>query len=488
MQFRPSVLFSVSECVPFAKVGGLGDVAGALPAALAAHGHDVRIVMPRYGFISTAGMRRHDAPLGVPLGATEAWCAVHETRLPGTNVPVYLLEHDALFGRDYVYDPRGSFCPDAFARACLLSRGTLQLAKWLGFTPDVVHAHDWFTAIVPVMLNELEREGPLARTASVLTLHNLHHQAKFPKHELALAGLGPHLFRQDGLEDFGSVSPLKGGLYHATKITTVSPTYAREIRTHDGGAGLEHVVRFRGADTIGILNGIDDRVWNPADDPNLPASFSADDLAGKDVCKRELQRELGLDPRPEVPLVGIVSRLVEQKGLDVVAEALDRLLALDVQIVVLGAGDPRLEAAFEERSSRGDGSFRAKIGFDEGLAHRIEAGSDLFLMPSRFEPCGLNQMYSQRYGTLPVVRATGGLDDSVEACDPATGRGTGFKLWELSADTLVDTLRFAVEVWHERPLVFRAMQVRAMKKRLGWDAAAELYADVYRWAVEARRA
>ncbi|MGH7438755.1 MAG: glycogen synthase, partial [Polyangiaceae bacterium] len=280
---------------------------------------------------------------------------------------------------------------------------------------------------------------------------------------------------------------LKGGLYHATKLTTVSRRYAEEIRSAPGGAGLEGAVRFRGADLVGILNGIDENAWNPRTDPAIAAPYEASDLAGKAACKRALQREMGLAERPDVPLIGVVSRLSEQKGTDVILAALTRLLDLDTQVVLLGSGDLPSEGYLAMRSKHGEGRFRAWIGFSEAVAHRIEAGADLFLMPSRFEPCGLNQMYSQRYGTLPIVRATGGLDDTVENYDPITGEGTGFKLWDLGPESLVATVRWAVETYRERPDHFRTMQLRGMHKKLGWDEAARGYADVYRWAVEARR-
>jgi starch synthase len=483
-----SVLFVSSECAPFVKAGGLGDVVGALPIALRALGIDARVVMPRYDVIPLKELARHPAPLGVPLGAGEAWAGVAEARLPGSDAAVYFLDHLALFGRGYLYDPPGSAAHDNLVRFAFLCRGALQLCKAIGWVPDVVHVHDWPTALVPVYLNTVEANGPFARTASVLTIHNLAHQAKFPARDLAATHIPWSELRPDSLEDMGGVNPMKGGLYHATKLTTVSPRYAEEIRSSPGGAGLDPLIRFRGADLVGILNGIDDGVWNPATDPALPARFDARDLSGKAVCKRELQRELGLAQRPEVPLIGVVSRLNQQKGTDVILAALSRILDLDTQVVVLGSGDPASEGYLNVRSHYGGDRFRAYIGFNEELAHRIEAGADLFLMPSRFEPCGLNQMYSQRYGTLPVVRATGGLDDTVENYDVTTGAGTGFKLWDLDVASLVATVAWAVETYRSRSDHFRAMQVRAMQKRLGWDVAARRYADVYDWAVAKKRA
>jgi starch synthase len=400
---------------------------------------------------------------------------------------VYLLDHQALFGRGYLYDPPGAHAADNLIRFAFLCRGALQLCKHLGWVPEVFHVHDWPSALLPVYLNTLERGSPLGLSASVLTIHNLAHQARFPASDLPATKIPWSEYRSDGLEDHGAVSPLKAGLYHSTKLTTVSPRYAEEIRSAPGGAGLEGAIRFRGADLAGILNGIDETAWNPRTDPALAAPYDAADLEGKAACKKALQREMGLAERPDVPLIGIVSRLSEQKGTDVIVAALDRLLDLDTQVVLLGSGDRAAEGYLAMRSKHGDGRFRAWIGFSEAVAHRIEAGADLFLMPSRFEPCGLNQMYSQRYGTLPIVRATGGLDDTVENYDPASGAGTGFKLWDLNPESLVATVRWAVETYRERPAHFRAMQTRAMQKKFGWDEAARSYADVYRWAVDARR-
>ena len=484
MAIARSVLFAASECAGLVKTGGLGDVVAALPAALKARGMDARVVLPRFDVISTKGLTKLPGALGVPLGGQEEWCSVYQGKLAGTEVPVYFLDHHGFYGRGYLYDPPAGHAADNLRRFAFLSRGALQLCKMLGWAPDILHVHDWPTALAPLYLNDFERKGPLARTASVLTIHNLAHQTKFAGAQLGSTGLPASELRSDSLEEYGSINPLKGGLYHANLITAVSPTYAREIRTPQGGAGLDHVTRFRGADLVGILNGIDDVVWDPASDPHLPARFTAQDLSGKAVCKRELQRELGLDERPDVPLLGVISRLTEQKGTDVILAALDRLLALGTQVVVLGSGGPGAEGYLATRSSSGNGNFRAWIGFSERMAHRIEAGADLFLMPSRFEPCGLNQLYSQRYGTLPVVRATGGLDDTVDNYDASKGTGTGFKMQLLSEDALVGTVAWAVDTYRNHPAEFRNMQLRAMGKEFGWGPAAEAYQRAYGWAME----
>ncbi|MGF1469168.1 MAG: glycogen synthase GlgA [Sandaracinaceae bacterium] len=483
---KPKVLFVASECAPFAKMGGLADVAGALPRALARRGFDVRVVLPRYAHLDRADFARHPAPVAVPLGDAEAWCAVYEGRLPNSDVPLYLLDHDELFARGYIYDPPGGYDQENLVRFALLNRGAFSLCRHLGWHPDVFHVHDWPTALVPIYVNTVEREA-FGDAATVLTIHNLAHQGFFGADRYPITQLPWSELKADGLEHYGLVNMLKGGLYQATKITTVSPRYAHEIQTAEGGHGLDHVTRWRAGDLIGILNGIDEDVWNPATDPFLPANYDLGRLDGKAVCKAGLQREMGLEVTPDRPLCGAVSRLHYQKGLDMLAAAAPGILEWGAQIVVLGSGDADLEGHFRFLSDHGGDRFRAYIGFDEALAHRIEGACDFFFMPSRFEPCGLNQMYSQRYGTLPIVRAVGGLDDSVESFDPATGRGTGFKFHDLTTEALLQCSRYAMDVWWHQPLAIHLMREQSMQKKMGWDVAAVQYEDVYRWAIEARR-
>ncbi len=479
------VLFVATECAPYAKAGGLGDVVGALPKALVAAGHDARVLLPRYGHLDTTGFTPLPGVIGVPLGFGTAWCALHEGRLPQSSVPVYLLEHDAAFGPPRIYGGESGTIWGG-VRFGILSRAAFELGRYLNWIPDVMHVHDWPTAWVPLMANGVESAPPYDRLATVLTIHNMAHQPRFPLELLDHLGLGRGEFRADSLEDFGEVNVFKGGLYHSTKLTTVSPRYVQEIRSPAGGFGLDHVLEFRGGDLVGILNGIDEQVWDPATDPLIPATFDADDLSGKAACKAALQAEVGLDPDPTNPLLGVVSRLTGQKGLDVIADALERLLATGAQLVLLGAGEDSLEGRFRWLASRHGGRFAVRIGYDEGLAHRIEAGADLFLMPSRFEPCGLNQLYSQRYGTLPVVHATGGLEDTVEQCDPRARTGTGFKMYRLDPDALFNTTKWAIDVFRGDKELFSAMQRQSMQKKMGWDTAADRYLDVYRWAAAAR--
>jgi starch synthase len=474
---RLSILFSASECFPFAKSGGLGDVVGALPLALKARGHDVRVVMPRYAVTKKHPTTELAGPLAVPMGWGTELCAVHRAELPASPapVPVYLLDHAGFFDRDGIYgDAHGGF-GDNLERFGFLSRATIELCRYLGFRPDVFHVHDWHTSLVPVHLATSERGTPLGGAASILTIHNMGYQGWFPRGDAWKVGLHGDLPERLGLAFYGSMNLLRGGILASTLVSTVSPNYAREIQTAEGGEGLEGVLRGRGGDVIGVLNGIDDKIWDPKADPHLIAPFDVFDLTGKAACKSDLQRAMGLEERQDVPLIGVVSRLVKQKGMDVLADALPAILDQGVQMVLLGAGEGWAESIFRSLSHASH-SFRAYIGMNEALAHKIEAGADLFLMPSRYEPCGLNQLYSQRYGTLPVVRAVGGLEDTVES------GVTGFKFQDLTADALARTVAWAVDTYRNDSARWRAMQRRAMQKPLGWSHTARQYEALYRLA------
>jgi starch synthase len=481
------ILFVVPECVPFAKAGGLGDVAGALPKALLRRGHDVRVLLPLYGTIDRGTMWKHGAPLGVPLGpGVEAWCAVHESRLPGSDVPIYFLEHQALYGAAYVY---GGYDEHEFARFALLSRAAFQLSRYLGFAPDILHLHDWPSAPVAALSSFVETVPPFTDVATVFTMHNVAHQPRFPVPGLGLLSLGPEVLSSDGFEDYGELNPFKAGVVYSDILTTVSPTYAWEIATPEGGAGLHDLMNRRRSDLMGILNGIDTDVWNPATDPFLPAHYDGRDMFGKTRCKNALRAELGLVGDDDRPLLGVVARLTVQKGIDLLVDAFDAIMATGSELVVLGTGDPVLHAALQVAGARHPDTSRVVIGYDEGLAHRIEAGCDLFLMPSRFEPCGLNQLYSQRYGTPPVVRRVGGLADSVEAYGSAAyGLGTGFMFDDLSVPSFMTALDRALRLYREEPSVFRAMQQAGMRKDFSWARAASGYEEAYDRAKVRRRA
>lgn len=479
------VLIVAAEATPFAKVGGLADVIGALPSALKTRGLDVRVLLPRYGWINRRVLREHPYPLGVPITAEEKWCAVLEGRLG--DVPIYFLEHDELYNRPHLYGPPGQDYADNCLRFALLSRAALQLCHYLHWWPQVIHANDWQTGLIPIYLNTVARQTPLAQTASVLTIHNLAFQGWFPKSELSNIGLPDEKVAQLGLEAIGALNLLMGGILNASVVTTVSPTYAQEIQTSWQGEGLDGILRSRGADLFGVLNGIDYTAWDPSTDKHLPRLFSREDLSGKQYCKAVLQKEARLAPRPDVPLVGMVTRIANQKGMDIVVEALSRLLDLDIQIVLLGTGDPQLEQALADAAKRRPDRFCAWLKFDERLAHLIEAGSDMFLMPSRWEPCGLNQMYSMRYGTLPIVRMTGGLVDTGSNFDEERGEGDCFKFYDLTPDALVGTVGWAVRIFREHKSVWQQAMQRAMTENFSWDRSAASYEYFYRLAMVKRR-
>lgn len=469
------ILFVSSEVAPFSKTGGLGDVAGALPAALAARGHQVAVVTPRYGGIDPErrGLRRLDGALRVRGEATTLWVADGPAK-------VYFVEHERHFGaRPNPYgDAHGDYADNAH-RFAYLARAALALPAALGLRPRILHLNDWQTGLAAWLLRHEHAEDPaLAGVRTVFTLHNLAYQGVFPKELVPALGLPWEVFRYEAMEFHDRLNFLKAGLVFADALTTVSPTYAREILSPEQGFGLDALLRHRARDLTGILNGIDGRTWDPSTDPHLPARYSAAELSGKAACKAALQGELGLPVRADVPLLAIVSRFVEQKGLDLVAGALGELLAHDVQLAVLGSGERHFEALFAKVARETPDRLATRIGFDEGLAHRMEAGADAFLMPSRFEPCGLNQMYSLRYGTVPVVRAVGGLEDTVEDYD-GWRRGTGFKFREYAAPALLLAIRRALEAYRDRS-AWRALMLRGMAEDNSWDRSAGRYEALYR--------
>lgn len=483
------VLFVAAEAVPYAKTGGLADVVGTLPVALKAMGHDVRVVMPRYYSIDRGiwDLVRLERPLGVPMGIIgEQWCGVLEGRLPGSDVPIYFIEHERYYGRDGIYNDRiGSGYMDNDNRFVYLSKAALQLCKMIGFRPDVVHTHDWHTSAANIFLDTTYRNDELLReTASVLTIHNIQYQGNFYPGLMDVLDVGWNRFNLFDLEHDRQVNLLKGGMVHAHQLSTVSQGYAREIKTPEYGYGLDPVIKARAGDLWGILNGMDYDLWNPETDPHLAARYGADDLTGKAICKKAVQERFGLPVRPEVPVIGMITRLVYQKGVDIVAQVLQELLDWDLQMVILGSGEAWAHDLFPSAARSRPDRMGCVIGFDEPLAHQIEAGSDFFLMPSRFEPCGLNQMYSLRYGTLPIVRATGGLDDTVDNYHEPTSSGTGFKFHDLYGKALKNTVGWAIHTYYNRKDAMETMIRRAMSRRFTWEESARRYVAMYRRAVE----
>ncbi len=483
------IAFLAAECAPFAKTGGLGDVVGALPKALSALGHDARVFLPLYASINRAKFGlRESGSLCVHMGAgEELWLGLFEGKL-SDGTPVVFLEYDRFFGRRGIYGEPEEYPDNAF-RFGLLCKAALQWCKDFDWAPDVAHVHDWSSALGAVFLKTWDRVlSPLSNTASVLTIHNIGYAGKFDPFALKFLGLSGELFNSDVLEDGGKINLLKAGIHFADAITTVSPTHAHEILGPIGGQGLAPFLIQRRGDVSGILNGVDYEDWNPETDPHIPATYGRDDLGGKAICKAALQERFGLRFEPKTPFFGIVSRFASQKGFDLLQEVLPRALEnMAMQLVVLGTGDPGTEAFFSDLARRFPGQVGVYIGFSVELSHLIEAGSDFFLMPSIYEPCGLNQSYSMRYATLPIVRATGGLDDTVHQYDEQTGAGTGFKFWDIDASALYYCIGWAVSTWFDRPAHIQKLRHAAMAQEFSWSDAARQYVAVYEHAIRNRR-
>ena len=469
------ILFLAAEVAPYAKTGGLGDVAKALPAALARMGHEVMVVMPRYGSVSTKTLQPLDVRvrLRFPFGEERAmlFAAPQEK-----GHEVIFLEHPGFYGREGLYgDAEGDY-PDNHRRFAFFSMGALAAAQVLGFEPDLVHLNDWQTGLAAAALQRGWAGSALGRAKSVFTIHNLAYQGVFSKDVMEDLGLPWDIFNGDGLEFYDSVNFLKAGLAFSDAFTTVSKRYAEEVQTPDFGCNLDGFLRARARKLTGILNGVDYQEWNSANDAYLPAHFTSDALEGKATCKRVLREKFGLSRPGDRPLFGLVSRLATQKGIDILLEALPQLLDQELEVVLLGSGEARYERAFERLARAYPGKVAVRVGFDTALSHEIEAGSDFFLMPSLYEPCGLNQLYSLRYGTLPIVRATGGLDDTV--IDAAQPNGNGFKFTHYLASSLLWAMRQAMQVYAQ-PEKRQAMQQRAMRLDFSWDLAAAQYVRLY---------
>lgn len=488
------ILFATSEVVPFSKTGGLADVAGALPEALAQLGHEVRVISPFYAALF------HRDHLTIPhdgLSVTMEFNGIQQSfklRRPADwkgKAQHYFVEHPNYYSRTglYVEAASGRDYPDNDVRFAFFSRGILELLSVAKWVPDIIHVNDWQTALAAAYLRVKAAEVPsLQSTRTVLTVHNMAYQGVFPPERFHFLDFDEsHGAPMGPFEFFSKINFLKAGLVYADKINTVSPTYAREIQTSsEYGAGLEGVLRERSTDLSGILNGIDTEIWNPKTDPLITARYDADSLDGKRANKKALCEKMGLDAgRQDRPLIGMITRLAGQKGLDLVADAAEAIFALDVNLVLLGTGDPAMQKLFASWNDRFKGRFRAVIGFDNALAHLIEAGSDMFLMPSRYEPCGLNQMYSLRYGTVPVVRATGGLADTVTDADTHLDTGNGFTFAAYASDAMLDALKRAVTAYRDAGR-WQAIVRRGMGADFSWNHAAKEYLKLYESALSKR--
>jgi starch synthase len=485
-----SVLMIGSEALPFSKTGGLADVLGALPLALARLGHRVTLVIPKYRGVQTNGT---PLTIQVPMGGAPPGTRLIEQPL-AQGVRAVFVDRPDLYDREYIYGVGGSDYPDNARRFGFLARAAVEYALHraaAGDPFDVLHAHDWQAGLGPVYLRSRYKSSPVGSMATMITIHNLAYQGLFPLEWLRALDLGPELLGiEGGLEFWGQISFLKGGINFSDVITTVSPTYAQEIQTKEYGAGFDGILSARSDDLFGVLNGVDTDRWDPANDPFLPEPYDTRTLEKKAASKRELLDVLGphapfLDSI-ERPLVGIVSRLVDQKGFDLIAELAEELPAMHMSFAVLGTGDEVYQQMWLDLERRFPDKFGVKIGFDERVAHLIEAASDIFLMPSRFEPCGLNQMYSMRYGTVPVVRATGGLEDTVTDYNEATGAGTGFKFEEYTAAALLDALERARTAF-ANPRLWKKLQLAGMRQDFSWDRSAREYVKLYERALTLRR-
>ena len=497
------VVLASSEAVPFSKTGGLADVTSALAKGLDAAGHPVWVIIPNYPHVQSKSggtlprIQATGQAIEVRIGGRTVAGNLFWTELPGSDVTVFLVDQPTYFERPSLYvDPKtGQDYPDNAERFIFFSRAVLEISRRLFLRPDVVHVHDWQTGLVPALLDlEYEHVSGFERTASVLTIHNLAFQGRFPATTMPLTGLDWKYFNWKQMEAYGELNLLKTGLAFADKITTVSPTYAGEIQSPELGFGLHGALADRADDLVGILNGVDLETWNPEIDPHIAQNYSVRELLSNDVnakgaCKAHLQQAMGLPIKHEVPLLAMITRLTEQKGLDILAECAEDILREDVQLCVLGSGEARYEELLRDLAARHPEKVAVRIGYDEALSHQMEAGADIYLMPSRFEPCGLNQMYSLIYGTVPIVRNVGGLADSVVDATRTNirdGTATGYRFDQYTGAALADAVRRALRLFRQKD-VWKQLIATGMRQDLSWNRSAAEYLDVYRQAQEKRR-
>jgi starch synthase len=472
------IAFAASECVPFSKTGGLADVVGALPRALAAAGHQVSVYLPRYRQTKLTDTRIVVRSITVPFDDHYRFCSIVSAGSK-SGVDHYFVECPAFFDRDALYGTSSGDYPDNAERFALFSRAVLEASKILG-TPQIFHCHDWQSALIPVLLKTQYAEDPAFReVGTVFTIHNMGYQGLFPPDTLPLLTLPWDLLTMSKMEFFGNVNFLKGALVFSDFITTVSRKYSQEIQTTEFGFGLEGVLRDRASTVTGILNGVDYDEWSPQADKFTAARYSPQDLSGKAKCKQDLLAAFGItNPDLKLPVIGIVSRFAAQKGFDLIAQIMDRLAREEMIVIALGNGDKQYEEMFARLQKQFPQKIAIKIAYDNAIAHKIEAGSDMFLMPSKYEPCGLNQIYSLKYGTVPVVRATGGLDDTIEPWDARTGRGTGFKFSDYNGEALLLTIKEALKAFRDQTS-WQTLMRNGMDKDFSWNNSAKEYGRIY---------
>ena len=476
------VLFLSPEVVPFAKTGGLADVAGALPLALRSLGAEVRLVLPLYRTIREGDfqIRPFMDDIEIPLGNQILKAAIKESRL-NDGIPVYLIEREDLYDRPNLYGNASGDYYDNLERFSFYAHAVLRLMRSISFGPDIIHCHDWQTGLIPALLQGPYRYNRLlSETATVFTIHNLGYQGIFPSDKLPVTGLQKEdFFHLEGMEFWGNISLLKTGIMYSEVVTTVSPSYAVEIQTREFGMGMEGVLKRRREALHGILNGIDYDIWSPETDRHLPAHYSAKELTGKARCKAALVQETGLDSSiMEKPLLGMITRLDTQKGLDLLVNILDDLMSLDLGLVVLGSGDEKISRSIQNTAERYPGRISLNKGFNEPLAHRIMAGADIFLIPSRYEPCGLTQMYALKYGTVPIVRATGGLKDTILQFNVKTCEGNGFRFGPYTPPSFLRAIRAATKLF-KNPETWHRLISNGMKADFSWDRSARSYMKLY---------
>jgi len=472
------IAFAASECVPFSKTGGLGDVAGTLPRIMAAAGHDVTVFVPLYRQTRLADAPTVVRSITIPFDDHYRFCSVVNGS-HGSRVRYYFVDYPPFFDRPGLYGTSAGDYADNAERYALFCRAVLEASKILG-VPQIFHCHDWQSALIPILLRTQYAEDPALRdAATVFTIHNVGYQGVFPPDTLPLLTLPWDLFTISKMEFFGNVNFLKGALVYADFITTVSHKYSHEIQTTEFGFGLEGVLRDRAATVAGILNGVDYDEWNPATDKFIAANYTPQDLSGKAKCKEDLLSTFGIaKPDLSLPVIGIVSRFALQKGFDLISQIMDRLAREEMIMVALGSGDKSYEDMFRRLQKQFPSKVAVKIAYDDALAHKIEAGSDMFLMPSKYEPGGLNQIYSLKYGTVPIVRATGGLDETIDSWDPRAGKGTGFKFNEYIGESLLLTIKEALRLFRDHASWHKLMQ-NGMGKDFSWNASAKEYMKVY---------
>jgi starch synthase len=472
------IAFVASECVPYSKTGGLADVVGALPRALAALGHQVSVYLPRYRQTKLTDPETVVRSITVPFDDKYRFCSVVTQGASG-GVRFYFVDYPDYFDREALYGTAAGDYPDNAERFALFSRAVLEATKILG-VPQIFHCHDWQSALVPVMLRTLYAEDPAFRdVGTVFTIHNMGYQGLFPPEILPLLMLPWDLLTISKMEFYGQVNFLKGAIVFADYITTVSKKYSHEIQTTEYGFGLEGVLRNRASTVTGILNGVDYDEWSPQTDKFIAAKYSPQDLSGKEKCKKDLLGVYGMsDANSKLPVIGVVSRFAAQKGFDLISQVMDRLAREEMIMVVLGTGDKPYEEMFQRLNKQFPNKIAIKVAYDNAIAHKIEAGADMFLMPSRYEPCGLNQIYSLKYGTVPIVRATGGLDDTIEPWDPRTGKGTGFKFTDYTGEALLLTVKQALTAFRDKAS-WQTLMRNGMARDFSWGASAREYGKVY---------